>query len=711
MKPIFLLFIVFFVSSELFSQDYKICFNGSGSSLTVESIIIENLTQGTSLTISGSDTLNIKAVTTGVNVPVNSKAKPMIIYPNPIINDCNLEFSTVDDGNVLISIFDLTGRLVVETKESLQKGNHSFKISDLYAGVYMVKMTSGQFSYVTKLLSKQRGMNKGRIVYQGSKLYSELKSASEKVVKMQYNTGDRLKFKGISGIYSTIVTDVPTDNKTINFRFIDCTDGDSNHYSIVDMGRNWYWMAENLRTTKYRDGSAIPNVTNNAAWQTLTTPAYCWYNNDPVRYKEPYGALYNYHIAQNAISVCPAGWHISTSNEWYFLINNLGGNTMAGSKLKENGTSHWFSPNTDAIDEKGFSAVAGGTVSNIFYGMKMSGIWMSPSPSNFNNPYDVAYIMGYNKATVITNNYSKTTGLCIRCILDDQIPIVNFITSKSIFNPDENIHFIDQSNPMPTSWRWDFGDGQSSTQRNPYHTYTTVGQFRVTLTATNSMGSNSVSSTVVCESEGGCSTCETGTVTDVQGNIYKTIKIGDQWWMAEDLKVTKYRDGTSIPNVPDGTAWRDLTTGAYCNVNIEPYKDPVIYANYGKLYNFHAANDKRNLCPIGWHIPSEAELLTLVNYLGGEAVAGGKIKKAGTSHWISPNTGATNESGFSALPAGIREWGEYNTAIGNNARYWSSKTGTSELRAYMISVSFNSASLTYNQTYKTEGICIRCIKD
>lgn len=711
MKPVFLLFLMLFAFSELFSQDYKICFNGSGSSLTVESVTVENLTQGTSLTINGSDTLNLKAVITGVNVQANPKNKSINIYPNPVISDCTLEFSTINDGNVFIEIFDLAGKLVIKTNENLARGNHFFKISGLHAGVYIVKMTSGQYSYVTKLVSEQQHGNSGRIVYQSSKLYSGLKSASIKVAKMQYNTGDKLKFKGVSGIYSTIITDMPTSSKTIDFKFIDCTDGDNNHYSVVAMGNNFYWMAENLRTTKYNNGSDIPNVTDNAIWQTLKTPAYCWYNNDPVSYKEPYGAFYNYYIAQNAINVCPSGWHISTSDEWSSLVNNFGGETMAGGKLKETGTTHWFSPNADAIDEKGFSAVAGGMVSNSFSSIKMNGLWMSPDPSNIYNPYDVAYIMGYNKATVMKNNYSKGTGLSIRCVFDNKIPNVDFIASKNTFNPDESIHFIDRSNPVPSGWLWNFGDGQTSTQRDPYHTYTTVGQFTVTLTVTNSVGSNSGSRTVVCESSGGCPTCETGTVTDVQGNIYKTIKIGDQWWMAEDLKVTKYRDGTTISNVADGTAWRNLTTGAYCNVNIEPFKDPVIYVDYGKLYNFYAVTDKRNICPEGWHIPLEAEMLKLINYLGGETVAGGKIKKAGIAHWNSPNTGATNESGFSALPAGIRDWGEYTTAIGSQASYWSSSVGTSEHTAYQISVSYNSASLVKIQTYKNGGACVRCIKD
>src|SRR5664280_2706679 len=145
-----------------------------------------------------------------------------------------------------------------------------------------------------------------------------------------------------------------------------------------------------------------------------------------------------------------------------------------------------------------------------------------------------------------------------------------------------------------------------------------------------------------------------GTMTDQDGNIYKTITIGTQTWMAENLRTTKYRDSTEIPNVTDNTAWDALTTGAYCNYNNTTSADTI--ATYGRLYNWYAATDSRNIAPAGWHVPTDAEWTTLTTYLGGESVAGGKMKETGITHWISPNTGATNESGFSALPSGMRNW-------------------------------------------------------
>ena len=160
-----------------------------------------------------------------------------------------------------------------------------------------------------------------------------------------------------------------------------------------------------------------------------------------------------------------------------------------------------------------------------------------------------------------------------------------------------------------------------------------------------------------------------GTITDVDNNLYNTVKIGTQVWMAENLKTTKYNDGTSIPNVTDNTVWSALITGAYCDYN----NTPSISTTYGRMYNGYsvdnniatkvASNGGKNVCPTGWHVPSNAEWITLTSYLGGESVAGGKLKETGTMHWLTPNSGATNESGFTALAGGRRSYNGCSTSL------------------------------------------------
>lgn len=200
---------------------------------------------------------------------------------------------------------------------------------------------------------------------------------------------------------------------------------------------------------------------------------------------------------------------------------------------------------------------------------------------------------------------------------------------------------------------------------------------------------------------------EYGTVTDINGNIYLTVKIGDQWWMAENLRVTHYRDGDPIPNVTDGVTWGGLTTGAYCDYN----NDIANVVNYGRLYNWFAVNDSRNIAPAGWHVPSFEEWQTLVDFLGGDQIAGGKIKEAGTTHWTSPNTGATNESGFTGLPAGYRyiESGYFNH-MGLSAFFWSSSESSSTIGCYRA-LNYDDSAVGRPNVNKSYGFSVRCVRD
>ena len=196
----------------------------------------------------------------------------------------------------------------------------------------------------------------------------------------------------------------------------------------------------------------------------------------------------------------------------------------------------------------------------------------------------------------------------------------------------------------------------------------------------------------------------TGEVTDIDGNVYPTIMIGDQEWMAENLRTSKYRDATSIPQVTDNTAWANLLTGAWCWFgNNDGYDRP-----YGKLYNWYAVNDPKGLCPAGWHVPSNTEWSTLNDFLGGFSVAGGHMKEAGTTHWLSPNAGATNASGFTGLPGGGRD--NLFHGLGDLGFWWSSTQETTSQARYRRLNNLNSfAENPFND--KWQGLSVRCVKD
>ena len=208
-----------------------------------------------------------------------------------------------------------------------------------------------------------------------------------------------------------------------------------------------------------------------------------------------------------------------------------------------------------------------------------------------------------------------------------------------------------------------------------------------------------------------------GGVTDADGNTYSTVKLGTQEWMVENLKTTKYNDNTGIPNITGDIDWQGLNTsetGAWC------YYDNNSSNNvpYGKLYNWYAVNTGK-LCPTGWHLPTDAEWTTLIDYLDSgvdpnalgsqSTVAGGPMKEAGTTHWFSPNTGATNESGFTGLPGGLRSDDGTYFSLGYSGNWWSStESGTFAWCRYLF---YDDDNVFRNNFDKRLGFSIRCVRD
>ncbi|HPQ35998.1 MAG TPA: FISUMP domain-containing protein, partial [Tenuifilaceae bacterium] len=208
------------------------------------------------------------------------------------------------------------------------------------------------------------------------------------------------------------------------------------------------------------------------------------------------------------------------------------------------------------------------------------------------------------------------------------------------------------------------------------------------------------------------------TVTDIDGNVYPTVKIGEQEWMAENLRTTKYNDYSDIPTGYTDGDWAALTTGAYA---IYPYtsidglnSDAEVLEAYGALYNWYAVNDSKGICPTGWKVPSDTEWTTLLNYAGGQTVAGGKLKSTRTypdSHprWDSPNVGATDEYGFSAFPGGTRDDVGGFGGVGYFFNTWTS-TQSNQDYAYRNVIYVDSESSSNVSTTKPHGFSIRCIK-
>ena len=206
-------------------------------------------------------------------------------------------------------------------------------------------------------------------------------------------------------------------------------------------------------------------------------------------------------------------------------------------------------------------------------------------------------------------------------------------------------------------------------------------------------------------------TIDPASIIDIEGNVYTTIRIGKQLWMKGNLKITKYNDGTPITYITDSIQWK--TAGAaYCW-----YKnDSTTYKNtYGALYNWYAVNPadngNKNICPVGWHIPTDMEWETLTNFLGGTNIAGGKMKEFGTSHWSSPNTGANNNSDFMGLPGGNRNFVDGSFfGFGSLGMWWSSVDGDiSSATNWGLYFEDSIAYRLYSS--KRCGYSVRCLKD
>jgi uncharacterized protein (TIGR02145 family) len=207
-------------------------------------------------------------------------------------------------------------------------------------------------------------------------------------------------------------------------------------------------------------------------------------------------------------------------------------------------------------------------------------------------------------------------------------------------------------------------------------------------------------------------------VTDIDGNVYQSVTNCNQTWTKQNLNVSKYSDGTPIPQVQDETQWANLTTGAWCYFN----NTTANGTTYGKLYNWYAVAGiydsasatnpalRKKLAPTGWHVPTDAEWTQVTNCLGGESVAGGKMKSTGTSLWQSPNTAATNESDFTGLPGGSRNGNGSFYAIGSSGFWWSSSE-ESTATAMERYLNYNDSNVYRYANSKWNGYSVRCLRD
>ena len=420
------------------AQNYMITFAGTGASSTIDSVKVENLSQCSSLTFAGTDILNLTSIIVGIN-EVGIPAEGFVnVYPNPSSGNFSIEFETVSDENFRIELYDILGNTVLQNNAIINAGHHTFYLRGILAGLYLLKIESVHYKYTTKLVSLATKADAPEIKNTGQENNTETRKAivknsvigksggNKSVIGMQFNDGDTLKITGKSGIYRTVCMLFPTQSQTLTFNFVKCTDADSNNYAVVQIGTQ-LWMEENLKTTHYRDGSAIPNVADSAAWGTLTSGAYCNYHNDTDE-GDYYGRLYNFYAVADARNICPVGWHVASNMEWNIMEKFLdptvdttawmGRGKIIGRILKEGCNTRWlYLDTTSGWNCVGFTALCTNFRNN-------TGAW-SLAP---NNDHDDAFWT--------STSYNTTTawGLSLRWCFGDiyAIPLINKRSGSSV---------------------------------------------------------------------------------------------------------------------------------------------------------------------------------------------------------------------------------------------------------------------------------------
>lgn len=431
-------FLVFFICSFAFTvqaQNYFIDFTASGTLSSLDSIYVENLTQGVSLSLSANDTLHLFGT---LGLASTAKSEENIkIYPNPFNETSNLEFYSANPSEVDICIYDVLGKIILQTSMEVQEGNNIFEISGFATGYYQLSLTTNTWQKSAAFVSLNTEKNNPEIQLQSS-FSNDFQAKSEmqkSAIQMQYNPGDEMLYIGFSGIYSEDLLDIPIATKTVDFVFSSSSCGgsftdsrDGNIYSSVRIGKQC-WMSENL---KY-----LPSVVNSITG-SYTVPYYYVYNYESniVSAAEAtanyniYGVLYNWSAAMDSASssssnpsgvqgVCPIGWHLPSEDEFIQLTEYLGGGLVAGGKLRESGTAHWTSPNTGATNESGFTALPAGGRSHTTAG-GFNGLNINTSFWTTRGITDTAYILQliYSAEYVQYMAVNKRAGLSVRCVKD-----------------------------------------------------------------------------------------------------------------------------------------------------------------------------------------------------------------------------------------------------------------------------------------------------
>ncbi len=438
------LIIVLAAASPICAQNYQLNFSGTGLSTTVDSVKIENLTQCKVMDINGSDILNLVSSIGVDNLPIEV-ANKVHIYPNPMVDLCQVDVESIAAGDATIRVYDLAGKNIMMLREFLPAGNHTFQLKGLSKGVYTLKVETENYCYNAKIVSIGSSLNALQIIDLGVAANTSIAQKNDEFKKgkasvdMQYNDGDLLKLIGKSGTERTVIMLVATESQAVVFPFMACTDANGNSYAVVQIGSQW-WMAENLNAGTYAL-IATPQVSGTK---------FCMDINGQADTNCPMGGLYEWaNLMQGGApcngsgappddacstpvkGLCPNGWHIPSHYEWTTLERNSGSSPTAfpyntstisllgvdeGGNLKATCTNYWWAPNAGATNTTGFSGLPGGdTWNGVFEDYGQSAYFWTSTETLF---MSWVHALNYSLTLVGRSSYAVESGFSCRCVKD-----------------------------------------------------------------------------------------------------------------------------------------------------------------------------------------------------------------------------------------------------------------------------------------------------
>ena len=393
----------------LMGQSLLITFTGIDETVVINSITATNMATGETTTLPGNETLLLNPVS-GIDL-VDFDFNSIMLYPNPVSDHSKLVVSKEKAGEIRINIQTLLGQTIIYMEKFLQAGSHTFELSLDQPGVYLIIYESDDYQSNIKAVCNISNRSKARIKYTGSRQESlqGLKDSKAKtiVAALSYTPGDVIHYKCLSGEYTTIFTDTPSESKTYTVKFFECKDASEESYEVVMIGEQ-FWMAENL--------ACLPSV-NNPYEESYTDPRYYVYGYDGNLVSEAtatynyadYGVLYNWEAAKVS---CPEGWHLPSEAEWMILVNSLGED--GGAKMK---SSYWWNFQGSGNNYSGFNGFPGGRRSmNEFLDLGEAAYFWSSTGEGAFNARGRGLHYSYD---IVANLFSGIhVGLSVRCVKD-----------------------------------------------------------------------------------------------------------------------------------------------------------------------------------------------------------------------------------------------------------------------------------------------------